>query len=58
MQLLYESLKIRLREGGAEDKAEIAESVKELRSWVPMFQPFTKFGPIYVKFVAKMENEL
>ncbi|QBM87129.1 hypothetical protein METSCH_B03280 [Metschnikowia aff. pulcherrima] len=58
LQLLYESLKIRLREGGAEDKAEIAESVKELRSWVPMFQPFTKFGPIYVKFVAKMENEL
>ncbi|KAM9932568.1 hypothetical protein OXX80_007806 [Metschnikowia pulcherrima] len=58
LQSLYESLKIRLREGGAEDKAEIAESVKELRSWVPMFQPFTKFGHIYVKFVVKMENEL
>ncbi|OBA19871.1 hypothetical protein METBIDRAFT_44893 [Metschnikowia bicuspidata var. bicuspidata NRRL YB-4993] len=56
--LLHESLRSRLREGGDEERAEVSDTVRELRSWVPMFQPFTRFGPPFVKFVVKMENEL
>lgn len=56
--LLYEGLRGRLREANEEERTEITETVKELRSWVPIFQPFTRFGPVFVKFVVKMENEL
>ncbi|GEQ70680.1 hypothetical protein JCM33374_g4359 [Metschnikowia sp. JCM 33374] len=55
---LHESLRNRLREGTNDDRVEVTETVKELRSWVPMFQPFTRFGPVFVKFVVKLENEL
>lgn len=56
--LLYEGLRGRSREANEEERAEITGTVKELRSWVPIFQPFTRFGPVFVKFVVKMENEL
>lgn len=55
---LLETLKTRLRDSDSEDKAELAESVREMRTWVPMFQPFTRFGPVYLKFVARLEAEL
>lgn len=54
MLSLHESLRARLRD----EPDAVADIVKQLRSWVPLFQPFTKFGPTFVKHVAKLETEL
>lgn len=56
LNALGETLRTRLREGDDEERAELAETVKELRSWVPLFQPFSRFGPIYMKFVVRLED--
>lgn len=58
LNMLHETIKSQIKEGTESDKKELAQTIDEMKSWSPMFQQFTQFGPIYVKFIMKFEGEL
>lgn len=55
---LQETIRTRIREGTSEDREELSKTVQEMKTWLPLFQPFAHFGPVFAKFIAKLENEL
>lgn len=58
LNMLHEALRTQFKDGTDSDKKELTYTVAELKSWSPMFQQFTQFGPVYVKFIIKLEAEL
>lgn len=58
LNALQETIRTRLHEGSSEDKEELSKTIQEMKSWLPLFQPFTHFGPVFAKFISKLENEL
>lgn len=58
LNLLHETIKGQLKDGTDADKEELTQTIKDMKSWTPMFQQFTQFGPIFVKFIVKLEGEL
>lgn len=55
---LQESIQSRIRDGTIEDKEELVKTIEEMRSWTPVFQPFAHFGPVFAKFISRLESEL
>lgn len=55
---LQESIQTRIRDGTSEDKAELVQTIEELKSWTPVFQPFAHFGPVFAKFISRLESEI
>lgn len=55
---LQEALRTQFKDGTDADKKELTDTVAEMKTWSPMFQQFTQFGPVYVKFIIKLEAEL
>lgn len=58
LNFLFETLKTRLKESENDGETlELQATIQEMRSWAPMFQPFTNFGAVYLKFVTRLEGE-
>lgn len=55
LQSLHESLKVRAREL-EEARADVMSQISEFKAWVPMFQPFSRFGPAYSKFIMRLDD--
>lgn len=50
---LLETLKAQAREEALE---ELRQTISDLKLWELLFQPFVQFGPVYAKFVSKLEE--
>lgn len=55
---LQETIRTRIREGTSEDRDELSKTIQEMKTWIPLFQPFAHFGPVFAKFIARLESEL
>ena len=58
LSALQESIRTRLKEGTSEEREELHRTIEKMRTWVPLFQPFAHFGPVFEKFVSRLENEV
>lgn len=58
LNVLHETIRNQLKEGSDTDRTELQDTIEEMRSWTPMFQQFSQFGPIYVRFIVKLEAEI
>lgn len=58
LDTLHDTIKGQIKEGTEQDKKELTETVEQMKLWTPMFQQFTQFGPVFFKFITKMEAEL
>lgn len=58
LNALQETITSRLREGSVEDRHGLALTVREMKTWIPLFQPLTYFYPVFTKFIRSLENEL
>ncbi|SGZ54438.1 CIC11C00000001087 [Sungouiella intermedia] len=58
LNILHDTIRTQAKEGTDSDRKELIQTLEEMKSWSPMFQQFTQFGPVYFKFIMKLEAEL
>lgn len=58
LMALQETIKSRLRDGSAEEREEMMNTIAEMKSWTPLFLPFSHFGPVYTKFINRIESDI